>query len=325
MNIECNTASLNAKQRTEVWCETVRTTYGSINVQPEHRGEYLSGHLKSGQRDAFRFNSLRYRGQSHHRTAADIGRLKNEYISLTLPGSGRVDIDYGGKQDVFEPSKIYLYNHAVPYYAKPQGEYEASGIAFPASALRQRGVKLQPIHTLPVSSHQGVLITSFAGQLANNYMTWSDQQFSVLSEQFLDLIALFFFAPGSVESYDESSVRTAHRQRAIAFIHTNFGEPDLSPTRIARACGISVSYLHNLFKITNTSVEAAVIAERLKHSKELLLSPQTMRLPIGTIASMSGFTHAAHFSRAFRQSFGCSPRELRAASEDTSCARIIIS
>jgi AraC-like DNA-binding protein len=323
MNIECDTSRLNAKQRTDVWCETVRTTYGPIRVQPEERGENLFGYLKSGQRSALRFNALRYRGQSHHRTAADIGKLESEYISLTRPTRGALNIDYGGVRDVFEPGKIYLYNHAVPYYAKPPGEYEATGIAFPASALRQRGVKPQAVHALPASSHQAILISTFADQLTCNYQKWSDQEFSSLSEQFLDLVALFFFSPGSTQSYDESSVRAAHRQRALAFIHANFGDHTLSPAKIAQACGISVSYLHNLFKVTNTSVEAAVFAERLKHSKELLLSPQTMHLPIGTIAYMSGFAHLAHFSRAFRQYFGCSPRELRASNQDISVDRII--
>ncbi|CAN5503359.1 helix-turn-helix domain-containing protein [soil metagenome] len=312
MNIECNTSALNTKDRTEIWCETVRSTYGSITVQPDQRdGENLFGHLTSESRDTMRFNTLRYRGQSHHRTPADIARLSNEYVSLTRPVSGQVHIDYGGKQGVFEPGNLYLYNHAVPYYAKPRGEYVASGIAFPASALRQRGIKLQPMHVIQASSHQGMLVSSLGNQLSANYKDWSDQEFSLLSEQLLDLIALFFRAPKSEHSQEESSVRLAHLQRALAYIRANFGDTNLSPASIAHAGGISVSYLHNLFSVTGTGVESTVISERLEHSKKLLTSSQFMHLPIGTISYMSGFTHQAHFSRAFRQRFGCSPRDFR--------------
>jgi AraC-like DNA-binding protein len=313
MEIECNTSSLEVKERTEVWSEIVRSAFGSVHVQPEQRGQHLFGHLKSSERDMLRFNSLHYRGQSHHRTPADIARLKNEYITLTRPTVGKLHVDYGATQSVLEPNHIYLFNHAVPYYATPQSEYGTSSIAFPASMLRQRGVRLQPTHTLSVSSHQGMLVSRFADHLTSNYLQWNDQEFAVLTEQLLDLITLFFFVPGSTHAQDESSVRAAHLQRALAFINANFGECDLSPLKIAQACGISVSYLHHLFSATETSVEAAVFKERLQKSKLLLMSPQNMHLSIGMIAYMCGFTHPAHFSRIFRQSFGCTPREFRGA------------
>jgi AraC-like DNA-binding protein len=313
MNIECNTLSIDSKQRTEIWCETLQSAFGSVSVRPERHGENLFGRLKSAERDSLRFNSLYYRGQSHHRTPADIARLKSEYITLTRPERGRLDVDYGSTQGLLEPGNIYLFNHTVPYYATPQGEYGTSSIAFPASALRQRGVKLQPMHTLSASSRHGVLIAGLADQLTTNYLLWSDSEFAVLTEQLLDLIALFFCCPGIEKSHEESSVRSAHLQRAITYIRANFGDTELSPLAIAHACGISVSYLHNLFCATETSVEATVISERLEHSRKLLTAPQNVHFSIGTIAYMSGFTHQAHFSRAFRQRFGCSPRELRSS------------
>jgi AraC-like DNA-binding protein len=318
MNIECNTLSLDAKQRIEVWRETVRSAFGSVNVELEQRGDNLFGHLKSGQRDTLRFNSLRYKGQSHRRTPADIAKLQNEYVTLTRPNAGRLSVDYGGMQGVLEPGNLYLFNHAVPYYAKPQNEYGTTSIAFPASALRQRGVKLQPMHVLPASGHQGMLVSALADQMSSSYSQWNDREFSALTEQMLDLLAMLFFNPDSGQSQEESSIRAAHLQRAIAYIRANFGDNELSPAKIAHACGISVSYLHNLFRVTGTSVEAAVITERLEQSKKLLTSPQTMNLAIGTIAYMCGFNHLAHFSRSFRNTFGCTPRELKSSNQATS-------
>jgi AraC-like DNA-binding protein len=315
VNIDCNTSSIDVKQRVEVWAETVRSAFGSVNVKTERHGDNLYGHLKSAQRDMLRFNSLRYRGQSHHRTPADIARLKNEYITLTQPDLGKLNVDYGSTQRVLEPGNIYLFNHAVPYYATPQADYGTTSIAFPASALRQRGIKIQPLLMLPASSPQGSVVLTMADQLTASYLQWSDREFSVLTEQFLDLVALFFFNPGLTHSQDESSVRSAHLQRAIAFIRANFGEADLSPAKIAQACGISVSYLHNIFGATDASVETTVINARLEHSRKLLTTPQTMHLPIGMIAYMSGFSHPAHFSRVFRQKFGCTPRELRSTAK----------
>ncbi|CAN5502826.1 helix-turn-helix domain-containing protein [soil metagenome] len=309
--IECNTSALASGDRAEIWGDTVRAAFGSVNVMTEKHGETLFGHLKSDERDMLRFNSLHYRGQSHHRTPVDIARLKNEYITLTRPNVGKLEIDFGNSKGVLEPGNLYLFNHAVPYYAKPHIEYGTTSIAFPASTLRQRGVKLLPLHVLSMTSRQGSLIHQMADQLTVNYLKWSDQEFSVLTEQLLDLIALFFFTPGSVQTFEESGVRSAHLRRAIHFIQSNFGDPELTPGKIAAACGISVSYLHNLFSSTETSVEATVLSERLEQSKKMLSSVKTGFLSIGAIAYMSGFSHPAHFSRVFRQKVGRTPREFR--------------
>lgn len=316
MELVCDTQSIDARDRAKVWSETLRSAFGSVNVKPEQRGEPLFGHLKSAQRQSLRFNTLSYRGQRHHRTPADIARLQDEYITLTRPNHGRLDIDYGNRQSVLEPSRIYLFNHAVPYLATPRVEYGTSSIAFPASMLRQRGAKVQALHSLSANDRQGILIATLADQLTAHYAQWSDREFSVLSEQLLDLIALFFFADEGRQHGEESNVRAMHLQHALALIDAQFGDAKLSPARIAQTCGISVSYLYNLFRATGTTVEAAVIAARLDHSKKLLASPQNKHLSIGTIAYMSGFSHPAHFSRSFRERFGCTPRDARVAGDD---------
>jgi AraC-like DNA-binding protein len=318
MDIECNTASLDARRRTGVWLDTLRAAFGSVNITSARHGEHLFGQLKSSGRGALRFNELRYGGQCHHRTPANIARLSNEYITLTRPNAGRLEVDYGNARCVLEPGKLYLFNHAVPYFATPSGEYGTRSIAFPASALQQRGVKLDPVQFVQSASRQGVLIGALADQLTTDFSQWNDHEFDVLSGQLLDLIALFYSRPGSAGSNEESSVRAAHLQRALACIRANFGDSALSPAAVAAACGISVGYLHNLFRSTGAGVEATIISERLEHSKQLLLSPRSAHLSIGTIAYMSGFTHPAHFSRAFRDRFGCSARELRASQADGS-------
>lgn len=311
MIIECNTASLDEKKRTEIWREQVHNAYGSVKVELTDRSDSLYGWLRSGQRGQFRFTSIRYRGQSHHRSPADIARLENEYLTLTRPHTGALSVDYGNSQRVLEAGQIYLFNHAVPYFARPHDEYGTEAIAFPASALRQRGLKVQPLHALAPGGHQSALIRSLADQLAGNYAVWTDREFSLLSEQMLDLFAMLFRQPDSIGSHAESTIRSAHLVRALAYIRANYGDTGLTPLKIANACGISVSYLHNLFRGADKSVEAAVIAERLEQSRKLLADVNSAHLSIGTIAYMCGFSHPAHFSRAFRHTYDSSPREVR--------------
>jgi AraC-like DNA-binding protein len=318
MKIECNILALDPKNREELWREKLLSTFGPYQIRTEGHKTNMSGYFKSDGRDALRFSTLCYGGQSLHRTPADIAKLERQCIVLARPFAGKLCIDYGNNQNILMPGNIYLANHAIPLYATPHIEYATDAIAFPLSALKQRGAKPKPLETLSISSLQGRLINLVADQITNNYLRWNDKEFSLLTEQLFDLIALFFCSAGSPQFSQETSVRSAHLQRAYAVIRENFGDPDLSPTKIASVCGISISYLYNLFNTSNTSVREAVISERLKHGKKLLTSPQTMHLSIATITSMTGFIHPTHFSRVFRQEFGCTPKEFRHSTQNAS-------
>lgn len=311
MIIECNTSTLKQKNRIETWRQKIHQAYGSVKVALTDSDESLHGELVSARRGHLRFTTINYRGQTHQRSPADIARLEQEYVTLTRPYVGALTVDSGNSHHVLEPGHIYLFNHAVPYFATPHDRYGTHAIAFPASALRQRGLKLQPSHALSAASHQGRLINALADQLTEHYAAWSDAEFYLLSEQMLDLLAMLFGQPASAGSHVESNIRAAHRLRALAYLRANYGAPDLTPLKIANACGISVSYLHDVFRGADNSVEATVMGERLEQGKKLLIERANARHSIGVIAYMCGFSHPAHFSRAFRNRYHCSPREMR--------------
>ena len=95
-------------------------------------------------------------------------------------------------------------------------------------------------------------------------------------------------------------------------IENHLGDPDLSPEMIARVNYVSTSYLHKLFqKHEGMSMGAWVRAVRLQRCYRDLSDPAQTRRAITDIAGGWGFLSASHFSRAFRDEFGCSPRELR--------------
>lgn len=97
----------------------------------------------------------------------------------------------------------------------------------------------------------------------------------------------------------------------LGHIALHLSNPDVSVTTVARACGISTRYLCYLLKLRGTSFSDLLWEERLKKTGESLLALDTRLYTIGEIAYMNGFKTAAHFSRLFKNHFGCSPREYR--------------
>ena len=87
--------------------------------------------------------------------------------------------------------------------------------------------------------------------------------------------------------------------------------PDLGPAFVARALGISVSYLHNLFKNSGQTLNSLIIEDRLARCRDHLSSNLYRRYSVTEIAFNVGFRDLSHFSRRFKTQYGMSPRSFR--------------
>lgn len=97
--------------------------------------------------------------------------------------------------------------------------------------------------------------------------------------------------------------------RATAYILQHLADPGLRPDGVAQAIGLSLRQLHRLFADSDCSVERWIWQQRLQRCARDLRRDPTAR--ISEIAFRWGFSDAAHFSRAFRQGFGQSPKAYR--------------
>ena len=99
-------------------------------------------------------------------------------------------------------------------------------------------------------------------------------------------------------------------ERIQHHIAQHLGAP-LSPEQLCRTFGISRSLLYRLFEPLG-GVAHYVQQRRLARAFHALANPANRRLRVGEIATRNGFTSEAHFSRAFRATFGLTPSDVRA-------------
>ncbi|MFD4658120.1 helix-turn-helix domain-containing protein [Kitasatospora sp. NPDC058444] len=105
--------------------------------------------------------------------------------------------------------------------------------------------------------------------------------------------------------------------RIRAHIEENLADPDLAPESIARAQHISVRYLHKLFQQDGMTVGQWVRQRRLDACRRELERPSRRQTSVSAVAHRWGFVSHSHFSRAFRDAYGVSPREWQAYAAQT--------
>lgn len=100
--------------------------------------------------------------------------------------------------------------------------------------------------------------------------------------------------------------RRRYVEQAMDLIQKNYMH-DITVEDIAEYCGLNRSYLGKLFRDeTGKSTQEYLIEYRMEVACRYLSETTA---PIGTIALSVGYQNQLHFSRAFRKTFGLSPRD----------------
>jgi len=114
-------------------------------------------------------------------------------------------------------------------------------------------------------------------------------------------------------SEGRSTKRLADRRFADieSDISMNLTDPNLCCESVARRCGISSRYLNHILSANQTTFSAMLWTRRLTVAHQRLASEASRDCSIQEIALRAGFKSAAHFSRMFKRTYSCTPKEHR--------------
>lgn len=125
----------------------------------------------------------------------------------------------------------------------------------------------------------------------------------------------FLFLSQLVESSSQKHSRNERRLRdfymkeALTFIERNY-QRDVSIEEIAAFCGLNRSYFGKIFRETmGESPKTFLMNYRMTRAAQLL---KETKLTVAEIGAMVSYENQLHFSRAFKNVHGISPREYRA-------------
>jgi AraC-like DNA-binding protein len=117
-------------------------------------------------------------------------------------------------------------------------------------------------------------------------------------------------SPGRLDAA-RSQLEFGQLERVRQAVHKYLRSPDLGPTTLCRAVGMSRSHLYRLMESAG-GVARYIHRQRLLEAHAAVCDPANTA-PISGIAETFCFADASAFSRAFRREFGNSPSEVRSA------------
>lgn len=154
----------------------------------------------------------------------------------------------------------------------------------------------------------GLVFRRYLLHISQNLDTLGEEEAALVEKQLLELFAHTANKDERVLQAADSAIRAAHLLHIEQFALNHLERNDLSPEQTAAACGISVRYLHHIFKDTGTTFSDWLRTQRLESARRQLQQPRFS----GSLAQLAyslGFTDQSHFSKVYRQQFGESPRD----------------
>lgn len=318
MQLRFDTTEVPVSARSRYWEEVIGSTYFPLQLR-FRRPEVFDGRLSVWRLGAVSLSRLTSDPLSYARLRRHLVHERDEHYLVTVPAVSEVAFSQCGRDLRCGPGGFLLERSDEPYefsYPRPNDLW----------VLKVRGGDLLDRVRLPdrfcaipfdATGGVGSLFTQMLRLIPGRFEDMSPEVRATVGQQLVDLLALSLRNDDRVLRSATSSVREGHLARIEDYVRAHLGDPELDPEQIAGACGISVRYLHELFRDVGSSVGQWIKTQRLNACRDALLDSFN-RCSIGEIAFRWGFGDQAQFSRGFKAQFGISPRDLRRQGADAS-------
>lgn len=317
LQINFDAAAIPTPQRLRRWQELVGDHLADVEMlrpTPAGASESYGGAMSLTAAADVTFANVRSSNQLLRRTPCRIRRAGRETALLNIMISGECHIEQNGQRALLRPGDLCIYESVRPYELATQGAFEAVVVMVERERMEAAFGDLRRVTGARIEGRapSATLARRFWCGLASESAELSDGELTALTTSGLDLLRI---AAGAIwrDSSRGTASGSASLRRARSFMNENLARPSLSPAQIARAAGLSLRRLQELFQHAGTTITGELREMRLEVARNRLADPLFAGVAIHSVMESVGLLDQAQFSRAFRRAFGASPRDWRRA------------
>ncbi|SNT74053.1 AraC-type DNA-binding protein [Paracoccus seriniphilus] len=306
-----STKRIAPEARAAYWDRVIADTYFPLRLTFRDPATF-DGRLTRRDIGAISLSRLNTKALLYERLRQHLRTAVEEEYLIAIPRLSPVEFYQVGREVRCDPGGFILERGDEPYRFSYGATNELYVLKLPKRVLSEKLRNPDRFCAQVIDASTGIahLFSETVRQLQGLPLD-AGHAAVVLGRQLVELLALALDQETEQDNQMRSAVQAAHLRRAEKVIRDNLANPALNPEMVAKACGISKRYLHELFNGWNTSVSRFIREERLIAARDMLqASPY---LPIADVAYRFGFSDQAQFSRRFRDRFDQTPSAFRAA------------
>lgn len=271
--------------------------------------EPIHARLKARFIGSMRVIALDASARRSERTSALIARDRHDGISLQLATAGTATGHAAGRAIESKPGTIMLLDFAQPFCVTDQSARTVINLNIPRATLAARMEDVRAVHGRVLDPGAGAMLAAQMRELPTLAPHMPPYAAAVLCDIVVNLLLLALDHDPSRMPLPSADRRTTLFERAALLVDHRLASSDLTPEWLVAKLNVSRSELYAAFD-TVGGIARFIWRRRLDGAYAALTDAHDTRR-IGEIAFASGFSSEAHFSRAFRNAFGCSPSDAR--------------
>ncbi|WP_051901512.1 helix-turn-helix domain-containing protein [Methylotenera sp. L2L1] len=310
--IKLSTEDIPAPHRQEWLSEVIGREYANVRIAPPKHGALFN------EMTIYPWQNLRL--SVIHSSSINIERLPKEphynsqdnYFGVILL-SGKYLLEQNNREVYLQPGDMTIYDATLPHRIYCPQNFSKLIISIPRKQMRERVAGVEHCTALKMKADIGIgaVTSSFIQSIAKEANQMTSNAFSAASDSALDLftLALNNVRPQNIHL---SRSRSLSLYRVKDFVARNLTNSALDSASIVAGTGLSERYINELFHDEELSLMRHVWKQRLANCYRDLSNPSFMSKQISEIALHWGFNDFSHFSRAFKQQYGVTPRSVKA-------------
>ena len=307
-----STDGLARGEREGFWRQALSETFVPMTVAAVTQDRFR-GLIRSDWIGRLMVAEVASTAQDVQRTRREISRTDAAYLQIGMVYRGVATVAQDGREAVLGAGDFAVFETTRPFRWTFGGDWDVGAFTLPRGSVGLSEAESRLLTARRLDGQTG--ITGVVSRLLRDLGRNADRLAGTQSERVLadlgDLVVTLLSDWVDGSDALRSSVQRSLLLRIKDYIDHRLADPTLGPAEIAAAVNISTRYLHKLFAAEHRSVSQYIRGLRLERCRRDLLDPRLADQSIATIAYRWGFGDLSGFNRAFRATFGATPREVR--------------
>jgi AraC-like DNA-binding protein len=309
--ISMTTDSVPPRERADFWTDLVSRHVTPMRIEPA-ADQFVRGEVQARVIGSLGVAQVSGRGVHASHARSEIARSREHLYAACVHLEGEASIARRGERVALRRGDVFITDSRHEFSLDLERPWRHLLITLPIHWIDSRVARPEQVSGAILRDHP--LSRLWASHLASGFALSSDfspTAATLFSRHSVDLLGQLLEEAHNGRPTPSDAARAAIFLSARHLIALKFGDPGLTPAKIALDLRVSTRTLARVFAANNETVMQTIFEERVRQAARLLTAPEATHRSITDIAFACGFNDLSHFGRVFAARMHMTPSQSR--------------